>query len=40
MKWRLSHIPGVDTSDSLVLQDGEQSVEAGFILSSLCALTA
>lgn len=33
-------VPGVDASHALVSQDGEQGVEAGFILSSLRPLTA
>lgn len=32
-------VPGVDASHTLVSQDGEQGVEAGFILSSLRPLT-
>lgn len=32
-------VPGVDASDSLILQDGEESVETGSVLSSLRALT-
>ncbi len=41
MKWQVKRqVPGVDASDPLILQDGEQSMEAGFVLSSLRALTA
>lgn len=38
----MSHLqlPGIDALDAFVLQDGEESVEAGSVLSSLRALTA
>lgn len=32
-------LPGVDASDALVLQDGDERVEAGFVLARLGALT-
>lgn len=32
-------LPGVDASDTLVLQDGDECVEAGFVLARLGALT-
>lgn len=32
-------LPSVDASDTLVLQDGDERVEAGFVLARLGALT-
>lgn len=32
-------LPGVDAADTLVLQDGDECMEAGFVLARLGALT-